>query len=816
MFALGSFLRVLGFILFFLIPMGNLLHAQAVSGTITDESGQPVPFANIYVKGTSRGTATNIEGNYNFKLTRGAYVLVFQHVGYKTVEEPFQINSENLQINVTLKSDTYQLDEVVVTSDGEDPAYAVIREAIKKRKDYLEEVRRFRTEVYVKGLQRLDKVPEKLLGMNLAIDTGIVYLSESISDLSYAYPDQFKEEVISSKVSGDPRAFTWNEAYRMTVSFYENLIEVEEISERGYVSPIARNALLFYEYKLEGTFVENDRLINKIKVIPRRENDPVFQGYIYIVEDEWRIHSTDLMLTRSHQLEFIDSLRVQQVYAPLPEGPWMILSQTFKFQFRVFGFAGSGQYFAVYDDYKIEPDFERKYFTNALITVLPGSNEREDSYWENIRPIPLTSEEINDYSLKDSIRVVRESQPYLDSIDQVRNQPSPGNLFVTGYTYRNSFRKWELGLNPGIGMVGFNTVEGWVLSPSLRFTKRYEDQRYFYIDPDFRYGFSNNRFNTQVELFYYFNRKNYGNARITAGRYVNQLNEQGAIPPLVNTLETLLRENNFIKLFEKTFVRYKQQTEVINGLMVNGAIEWAERRPLFNTTDYRWVNREGVTYSPNDPTNAEIGNTQFGTHQAFFLEFDFRIRFAQKYLDRPDRKYAYDSKYPSIHLGVKKAFSILNADVDYTFLSVRTYDDYNFGLVGSFAFQVMGGGFVQKDSLTFIDFHHFFGNRSLYANYRLGNFQLLDFYEFSTRKGFITANIEHSFNGFIFNKIPLLRKTKIQSVFTTNYAFTQTLGHYVELGYGIEHIFKFLRVDWFMALNEGKQVSNGIRFGFGF
>jgi hypothetical protein len=794
----------------------QILKSQNISGRVFDAKGQPIPFANVYLKGTTKGTATNLEGNYSFNVGTGIYTVIFQHVGYQTIEKELEVGRSNLKVDVVLQSDIVQLNEVVVLSDGEDPAYAVIRNAIERRKDYLEEVRQFKTQVYVKGLQRLDRAPERLLGMNLAIDTGIVYLSESISNLSFEQPDKFKEEVISSKVSGDPRAFTWNEAYRMTISFYENLIEVEEISERGYVSPIANNALLFYDYVLEGTFVENDELVNKIRVIPKRSNDPVFQGFIYIIEDSWRIHSTDLMLTRSHQIEFIDSLRVQQVYAPIDDGPWMVLSQIFNFKFQVLGFAGSGRYVAVYNDYEIKPEFERNYFGNLLIKVLPGSNERDSTYWQAIRPIPLTDEEINDYTLKDSIRIIRESKPYLDSIDAIRNKPTLGNIFVSGYSNRNSFRRRSFSFNPLFTVVNFNTIEGLVITPRITYRKDYEDQRYWYVSPTFRYGFSNERFNTQVEVFYYFNRKNYGNARLIGGRYVSQLNESDPISPLVNTFETLLRENNFIKLFEKTFVRYKQQTEVVNGVMVNGALEYAERRSLFNTTNYKWVNREGVEYSVNQPFNQEIGNTSFGTHQAFFIDLDVRLRFAQKYSDRPDRKYAYGSKYPSVHLGVKKAFSILGGDVDYTLLTLRTYDEFRLGLFGTTDIQILGGGFVQKDSLTFIDFYHFNGNRSLYGDFKRGKFQLLDYYEYSTAEGFITTNIQHNFNGFLFNKLPLIRKTKIQTVASFNYAYTPTLRNYFEAGIGIEHIVKVLRIDWFMGFRQGSRVSNGLRFGFGF
>ena len=75
-----------------------------------------------------------------------------------------------------------------------------------------------------------------------------------------------------------------------------------------------------------------------------------------------------------------------------------------------------------------------------------------------------------------------------------------------------------------------------------------------------------------------------------------------------------------------------------------------------------------------------------------------------------------------------------------------------------------------------------------------------------------TSNIA----GFIFNKLPLIRKLKLQAVGTVNYLYTEELGNYFELGVGIEHIFKVARVDFFTAFSSGEKVDTGVRVGFGF
>ncbi len=126
---------------------------------------------------------------------------------------------------------------------------------------------------------------------------------------------------------------------------------------------------MFYDYDLLGTKFENGKPINKIEVIPKRTNDPVCSGYLYIMEDSWRIHSADLLLTKANQIEFVDSLRISQVFAPVTEDVWMILSQKFLFNLKVFGFEGKGNFVGVYSNYEVEPALGKKYFNNEILSI---------------------------------------------------------------------------------------------------------------------------------------------------------------------------------------------------------------------------------------------------------------------------------------------------------------------------------------------------------------------------------------------------------------------------------------------------------------
>ncbi len=804
-------------LLYLLVPLDGL--ATEIEGRITDENGNALSFATIHEKYTTNGTTSNADGYFNLKLSSDTATVVFQYVGYQTTER--QITAGNLgHMDIRMTPELMTLDAVVIKAGDEDPAYPIMRRAINNRKKHLLETQDYRCQVYIKGMQRLDQVPERILGILVTVDTGIVYLSESVSELSIQYPDKVKERVISSKVSGDNQAFSFNQASDMLINFYQNHIFAEGLSERSFVSPVAENAFLFYDYKLLGTTVEYNRVLNKIAVIPKRDHDPSFSGEIYIIENSWRIHSLDLLLTKQHQIEFVDSLRVKQVLAPVRYAGgevWTVLTQQFDFQLNTFGFIGYGYFVGVYKDYLINQGFQKKYFDNEIVKVEPKSNQKGSSYWNSIRPVPLTIEEVQDYRVKDSLQIIKESKTYLDSVDQQANRITPVNLLITGKTINNSYRETSWNFPPLVRLLQYNTVEGFVINFQPRYTRRFKDYRFYQISPELRYGFSNERFNARLNSRYFYNPHKFASIRFSAGRFVEQLNEQSPLQPIDNTLYSLFLEKNYLKLYEKLHLSLRHDQELTNGLYLDTKLEWAQRNPLENSTDYSFRDRTEREFTPNFPLNRELNNTAFEQHQAFIFEAKIRWQPGQEYIRRPFRKFVTKVKYPSLHLNLRAAIpDVMGSDLDYQILSGGINYNFQTGLWGSGELLLEAGGFISKDSLSFVDYKHFNGNRTVFGHFEMGNFQLLDYYLLSTTKPYLQAHYEHHFNGFVFNKAPLLRKTKVQLVTAVNYLNTEETDGYWELGVGIEHIFKILRVDYYNSWESGSHQRSGIRFGVGF
>ncbi|MFT6322416.1 MAG: hypothetical protein ACJAT4_003353, partial [Granulosicoccus sp.] len=384
------------YLLLFIFSNNTFTSAQ-ISGKVTDSNGEALPFASIYVQGTTNGTTSNIEGDYEFELENGKYQLVFQFVGFKQKVETLTIYNQRVRLDVVLEAESFGLNEIVVAADAEDPAYAIIRQAQKKRKYYKEQVKQYQCNVYIKGGIKLLDAPKKILGQDVGdlggqLDSnrqGIVYLSESEAVLNFKQSDKYKEIMTSSKVSGDDNGFSFNRASEMDFNLYKN--SALFFSNREVVSPIANNAFTYYRYKLLGTFFdEKGLLINKIEVLPKRKEDPSYGGIIYIVDKLWVIQSTELFLTaKSMKQAAVDTMWLKQVHVPVAEPDvWRMFSQTISFTGGYFGFKLKGDFTGIFKNYNINPIYENGFFDNEVLVFEKGANEKTLDYWKGSRPIP--------------------------------------------------------------------------------------------------------------------------------------------------------------------------------------------------------------------------------------------------------------------------------------------------------------------------------------------------------------------------------------------------------------------------------------------
>jgi len=793
----------------------------SISGKITDAEGKPVPFTSIYLKNTTRGTSANDLGLYEFRVSSGTYDVVYRFVGYKEKVEHLTVGNSNLQHDVVLEKEIYQLKEVSVNGSGEDPAYAIIRKAIGKRKQYLNELEAYSCDVYIKGVQKLLSAPKKILGRDvqkiLQLDSnrkGIIYLSESESHFNFEAPDRVKEVMVSSKIAGRNNAFSFNRASDLQLSFYKDLIELTGLSNRGFVSPIANNALFYYKYKLLGRDVINGQTVDKIQVIPRREFDPVFRGNIYIVDGQWRIYSVDLHLTKNSQINFVDTLNLSQQYIPVSPKIWQPAFVQFSFKGKVLGFKFDGYFIGIYSNYNVDPKFPKNFFNGEVMKITKEVNKKDSVYWNKNRPVPLTAEERYNYKFKDDTAGRKQTKHYLDSVELANNHFKILPFLITGYTKNDRFDHTSLSFPPAYQLVHYNTVEGFAVNLKATYTKSDEYRRAFSITPNIRYGLSNHLLSLNAVANYRYDPINQGTIFGKIGSDVLDLNNLGTQSLLINSLGTLLYNQNYLKLYRSEAVMLGTQREVSRGILLTGQLEYANHKQLYNTAMLDKINKDNNLTS-NNPLNPAAETQLFPEYQSLTFRGTALFTFDQQYTTRPDGRFYEPSKYPQIRLNYRKSFSVLGSDENYDYGSVNIFQNkIRLGLYGYSSFLVSAGKFFNRKEVFYPDYKHFLGNQSLTFNPTIGAFHFLDFYPYSTNRQYLEAHYEHNFSGFLLNKIPFMRQFKLEEIIGANY-LTQPLKHdYTELYIGVQRF--IFRVDYGLAFDAGKKVHQGFRIYYGF
>ncbi len=799
-----------------------------ISGKITDADGKPIPFTSIYLKNTTQGTSANDKGLYQLRISPGTYDIIYRFVGFKEKTEHLSAEN-NLEHNVVLDKEIYQLKEVSVNGNGEDPAYAIIRKTVARRKQHLTELKAYSCDVYIKGVQKLLSAPKKILGRDvqkvLQLDSnrkGIIYLSESESHFNFEAPDKIKEVMVSSKIAGRNNAFSFNRASDLQLSFYQNLITLDGLTNRGFVSPIADNALFYYHYKLLGTDVINGQTVDKIQVIPRRQFDPVFRGNIYIVDGQWRIYSVDLHLTKESQINFVDTLNLSQQYIPVKNNIWQPAFVQFAFKGKVLGFQFDGYFIGIYSNYNVDPKFPKGFFNGEIMKITKGVNKKDSVYWNQNRPVPLTAEESKNYKFRDDTAGHKNTKHYLDSVERANNHFKVLPFLITDYTKNDRYDHTSITFPAFYKQIHYNTVEGFAVNLKATYTKSDEDRRAFSITPNLRYGFSNHLLSLNAVASYRYDPINQGTIYGKIGSDVLDLNNLGTQSLFINSLGTLLYNQNYLKLYRNESVKIGTQREVTNGVLLNGELEYANHKQLYNTAMLDKINQDDRLTS-NNPLNPAAETQLFPTYQSLTFRGSALFTFDQQYTTRPDGRFYQPSKYPQVRLNYRKAFGVLGSDENYDYGSIHVFQNkIPIGLYGYSSFLVSAGKFFDRKQLFYPDYKHFLGNESLTFNPSIGSFHFLDYYPYSTRTRYLEGHYEHNFSGFLLNKVPFMRQFKLEEIVGASYlsqqqalgSLTKAYNSYTEFYVGLQRF--IFRVDYGIAYNAEKKVHQGFRIYYGF
>ncbi|RYJ37695.1 putative outer membrane protein [Flavobacterium anhuiense] len=816
---------LLAFLLF------SLSNFAQIRGTVTDDKGNPLPFVSVFEENTYAGTTTNEQGKYQLNVKEiGGNVITFQYLGYKTKKITILAATRIVNVDVSLEEESFALNEVIIDPKN-NPANAIIKSAIANKKENSDKTGRYTADFYSKGMFKVKDLPKKILGKKVELGddmasnldstgTGILYLSETISKVTFEKPDKLKEKIIASKISGNNRGYSYNTAALSTYDFYDNTLDFDV----KLISPIADNAFNYYKYKLESTFYDdNNQQINKIKVIPKRDKEPVFEGYIYIVDDSFAIYAIDLDI-KGYRMknEFTEVMTLKQSFSYNTKNKiWSKNAQTLSFTAGIFGIKFSGNFNYVYSNYEFPNSFDKKTFGNEIVAFELNANKKDDAFWNEIRPIPLTIEESSDYAKKDSLQTIRKSKKYTDSIDARNNKFKVWDILM-GYDYKNTFKKYSFDYKGllNIASLSFNTVQGFNLDSGFSFKKWDEEKgTNTSISTTFNYGFSDERFRAIGQFSHRFNTINYATIWGSGGVKTAQFNSAEPISKLVNSISSLFFKDNYMKLYNLEFAEINYGQDIANGINFTGKIGYEQRKPLFNTTDYSFFKKDDI-YSSNNPLAPNDFTTPaFDQHHLFKALVTTRINFGNKYISRPDGRYNFkNDKYPTVYLAFEKAFAASEKKYEYERIGASVQYDLSFGNKGLLGTNFRAGKFFNAENISFIDYRHFNGNQTHIgtSDRYLNVFNMMPYYSNSTNDSYFEMHTEYNDTGFIMNKIPLLNLLKSTMNIGFHALAIPDRKPYSEFTIGLDNLgfgkFKLFRVDYVHSYQGGIQ-QNGVVFG---
>lgn len=844
--------------------------SQGIRGTVTDQSGNPIPGISIYITEVQSGTITNTEGNYEYPLKKGIYNLSFQSLGYARRDFRIVLEEEWITHNIQLSPVQYNLREVKIYS-GEDPAYPIMRKAIARAPYHLRQAKNYEAEVYLKGSLNMKKIPrilQKSLEVNgEKIKSGETYTSESLNRITFSAPDSFVHTVIASRSS-----FPGNE--ESGLMGYINSSFYDASPDEMVISPLSPQAFRHYNFRYEGFFENGSVTVNKISVIPKRKSQQLVEGTLNIVEGEWNIHSVDFV----HEA-FWGKTRIRQMYQPVKPSIWLPISHHFDVEAAIMGikadftYAGSVKYLTVNENTELkgisqvpssttseksqpEPEkpsktekqmnelLAKEELTNRemmkLATLIEKENEpeneeleleikntyrfdikkdslkRDSLFWNNIRPIPLTTNEKTGFTLRDSLKTVdapsdstktkKTKSKFVKAVGKITSGSSfPSDTAKVRFTYGGLIQPKHLGFNP---------VDGWKYAQNFGFTWKQDSVNRMNLSVITGYAFSRQKLYGSFNWSQSYSPAKRGQITLSGSIGSEDYKKEQAIPGFLSMAAALLFKENYPRLFYEKQISIDNGIDLANGLRMDLGISYRDYTPQINRTNFSLFKQE-EKYKPNEVINPETTFSNFIKQQAMILKASWSYTPRYHYRMHHGRKIMIDSKYPTFTLGLEQGIKALSSDADYLLIEAGAYKKTEFTFRPVIDWAVNGGWFIRNSQMHFSNFKHFQSSTIpvLLAN-PAGSLVLLDDYQPSTNQWFIRGNITYSSPYLFLKNLPVLSNRLWNEDLHFSYLHTPVMHHYMQAGYSISRIFMVGSVGVFAGFSEGKYQHWGVRVAF--
>lgn len=812
---LGKYLLFSVFLFLRLFVYGQ--QSTVVQGKVVDAiTKEPLPFVNISFKGTAQGTVTDLNGKFYLDSEKSTDTLKISYVGYQPRFIKIQKNT-NQRLSIVLQPEDIELEEVVVKGEKlryrnkGNPAVKLIRKVIDHRdENRKEDLEYFEYDKYEKVEFDLNNISEKFLRKNKKkydkllqyIDTSEIngkpyiplYLRESSSKVYYRkdpqttkeYRDGVKMIGFDYYIDEQGLSFLIDKMYQQ-IDIYDNNID---ILTQKFVSPISTFATSTYKYYIADTLEMEGGKFIKLSFEPRNKTSLAFSGNLYITTDSsYAVKKAYLRINSATNINFVEDLVVEQDFKYFEGQNWMLTKDKVVVDFSFFGKKGTGLFgkrTVSYEDYVFnQPRSEDVYSGFQKVIEADQARDRKQEFWENARHEPLSEEE-------EEIYVMVEEVKELPAFKRTMNLLL---LVVAGYKKIGPF---EIG--PVNTFYSFNQVEGFRVRLGGRTNTDFDKNLQF--ETYGAYGFRDERFKYALIGSYFFRRRPQHVLRFTRQKEVNNPGEK---------LEFVMEDN-----FLLSFKRGDTDRMFYNSRYIVDYIQ------EFNGFSYEL----GFTRLKRSPGGILTFQNQLsdrptdGRVRASMLNLKVRFAPNEQYYQGKQFRIPIINKYPIFSAEYTRSIEdFIGADYDFDkltfsffkrfYASPIGYSDLEFTATkiwGTLPYPLLS---IPRANQTF--------------SFQLFSYNLMNFMEFVSDRNF-SFNYAHYFNGYIMNKLPLIKKLKLRSIITlkgllgdirdenlpennpelfpfpvdedgNQVTFPLTSKPYLETSLGIANIFKFFRVD---------------------
>lgn len=403
-----------------------------------------------------------------------------------------------------------------------------------------------------------------------------------------------------------------------------------------------------------------------------------------------------------------------------------------------------------------------------------------------------------------SIRYMR-SEAYLDSVDRMLNKITWKKALIFGQIF-NDHKKERTWILPPITSI-FQPVAfgGARIKVSGAYRKTFYSRKNLSVETDLSYGFRNHDVNGTISLKGMYNPFSRGEFKITAGRSFDFIYAGDA---WVNVLK---RSNIYLN----NSLLLDHQIEIFNGIHLSTTFEIAFRRSV--STYKVGNNADSIFGIPNDPP------IPFQSYNASYGEVKLYYTPRLKYIREPREKIFLGSKWPTFYAIWRKGIpNFFGSAVDFDYLEFGLIHKINLSVAGNTTYTIKTGDFLNQRDLRLIDYKYMKQGDPLFFQNPQQNFQALDS-TFPVFNRFYQANLVHEFNGLLINKIPFLKRLKLQEVAGAGMLIAPEKDlRYVEVFGGIERVFKWpfnplakIKLGFYVVGSAANKFNNPIQFKIG-